>query len=152
MYCIYPCIRFLNYKYPLETRVQSQVESYQKLKRLYLMPPCLTLCIIRYISRVRWRNPGKGVALSPTTRSLRVTLDYSQLTYIYIYIYIYICVCVYVLADWDWTPVSQTLDEHSTHYAKWNQRLLLVLISFDLQLHKIINLCRSLNSYLLPKR
>ena len=30
-----------------ETRVQSQVESYQRLKKWYLMPPCLTLNIIR---------------------------------------------------------------------------------------------------------
>ena len=28
------------------------------------MPPCLTLSIIRYGSRVKWRNPGKGVASS----------------------------------------------------------------------------------------
>ena len=26
------------------------------------MPPCLTLGTIRYGSRVKWRNPGKGVA------------------------------------------------------------------------------------------
>ena len=49
-----------------ETWVQSQVESYQRLKKWYLMPPCLTLSIIRYGSRVKWRNPGKGVAPSPT--------------------------------------------------------------------------------------
>ena len=55
---------------------------YQKLKKWYLMPPCLTLGIIRYRSRVRWTNPGKGVAPSPTPwcssyrkGSLRVTLD-----------------------------------------------------------------------------
>ena len=28
------------------------------------MPPCLTLSIIRYGSRVKWRIPGKGVAVS----------------------------------------------------------------------------------------
>ena len=50
-----------------ETWVQSQVESYQRLKKWYLMPPCLTLSIIRYGSRVKWSNPGKGVAPSPTT-------------------------------------------------------------------------------------
>ena len=44
-----------------ETWVQSQVESYQRLKKWYLMPPCLTLSIIRYGSRVKWSNPGKGV-------------------------------------------------------------------------------------------
>ena len=30
-----------------ETGVQSQVESYQKLKKWYLMLPCLTLSIIK---------------------------------------------------------------------------------------------------------
>ena len=49
-----------------EIRVQSQIESYQSLKKWYLMPLCLTLSIIRYVSRVKWSNPGKGVALSPT--------------------------------------------------------------------------------------
>ena len=49
-----------------ETWVQSQVESYQRLKKWYLMPPCSTLSIIRYGSRVKWSNPGKGVAPSPT--------------------------------------------------------------------------------------
>ena len=28
-----------------ETGVQSQVESYQRLKKWYLMPPCLTLSL-----------------------------------------------------------------------------------------------------------
>ena len=41
-----------------ETRVQSQVESYQRLKKWYLMAPCLTLNIIRYRSRVKLSNPG----------------------------------------------------------------------------------------------
>ena len=36
-----------------ETWVQSQVESYQRLKKWYLMPPCLTLSIIRCGSRVK---------------------------------------------------------------------------------------------------
>ena len=74
-----------------ETWVQSQVESYQRLKKWYLMPPFLTLSIIRYGSRVKWRNPGKGVAASPTLwcssyrkGSLRVTLDNVSPTYFYI--------------------------------------------------------------------
>ena len=50
-----------------ETWVQSQVESYQKLKKWYSMPPCLTLSIVRYGSRVKWSNPGKGVAPLPYT-------------------------------------------------------------------------------------
>ena len=49
-----------------ETGVQSQVESYQRLKKWYLIPPYLTLSIIRYILRVKWSNPGKGVVPSPT--------------------------------------------------------------------------------------
>ena len=77
-----------------ETWVQSQVESYQRLKKWYLMPPCLTLSIVRYGSRVKWSNPGKGVAPSPIPwcssyrkGSLRVTLDYGCKLYLLIYIY-----------------------------------------------------------------
>ncbi len=59
------------------------------LKKWYLMPPCLTLSIIRYGSGVKWSNPGKGVAPCPSPwcssyrkGSLRVTLDYGhQLLY-----------------------------------------------------------------------
>ena len=65
-----------------ETWVQSQVASYRRLKKCYLIPPCLTLSNIRYVSRVKWSNPEKGVAPSPTPQcsryqkgSLRVTLD-----------------------------------------------------------------------------
>ena len=66
--------------------IQSQFESYQRLKKTYL-----TLSIIRYVSRVigeiqrkelRWSRYWKG--------SLQVAIDYSRPTlYIYIYIYIY---------------------------------------------------------------
>ena len=49
------------------------------------MPTRLTLSIIKYGSRVKWSNPGKGVAPSPTpwcssyrNGSLRVTLDYGR--------------------------------------------------------------------------
>ena len=31
-----------------------------------LIPPSLTLSNIRYVSRVKWSIPGKGVAPSPT--------------------------------------------------------------------------------------
>ena len=66
-------------------------------KKWYLMPPCLTLSIIRYGSRVKSSNPGKGVAPSPTPGvvsyrkgSLRVTLDYGRQLYLLIYLYIFI--------------------------------------------------------------
>ena len=62
-----------------ENEVQSQVVSYQKR---YLIPPCLTLSNIRYVSRVKWNNPGKRVAPSPKPwcrsywkGSLLVTID-----------------------------------------------------------------------------
>ena len=72
-----------------ETWVQSQVKSHQRLRKWYLMPPCLTLSIVRYGSRVKWSNPGKGVAPSPTPwcisyrkGSLRVTHDYGRQLYL----------------------------------------------------------------------
>ena len=37
-------------------------------QKRYLIPPCLTLGNISYISRVKWSNPGKGVAPSSTPR------------------------------------------------------------------------------------
>ena len=71
-----------------KTWVQSQVASYQRLKKWYLIPPCLTLSNIRYVSRVKRSNPGKGAALSPTPRcwsywkeNLLVTLDYGRQLY-----------------------------------------------------------------------
>ena len=73
-----------------ETWVQSQVESYKRLKKWYLTPPCLTLSIIRYGSRVKWSNPGKEVAPFPTPwcssyrkGSLLVALDCSHQLYYY---------------------------------------------------------------------
>ena len=44
-----------------ETGVHSQAESYQRLKKWYLISPGLTLSIMRYVSRVKWSNPRKGV-------------------------------------------------------------------------------------------
>ena len=58
------------------------------LTKWYLMPPCLTLGILRHGSRVKWSNPGKGVApfATPCCSSnwkgrLRVTLDYGRQLY-----------------------------------------------------------------------
>ena len=72
-----------------ETGVQSQVESYQRLKKWYLMPPFLTLSNIRYVWRVKWSNPETGVAPSPTPwcssyrkGSLQVTCNYSRKLYL----------------------------------------------------------------------
>ena len=55
-----------------------------------MLPPWLTVRNIRYISRVKWSNPGKGVAPTPTPRcssywkgSLLVTLDYGRQLYFF---------------------------------------------------------------------
>ena len=59
-------------------------------KKWYLIPPCLTLDIIRYVSQVKWSNPGKGATPSPTPRcssywkrSFLVALDYSHQLYLH---------------------------------------------------------------------
>ena len=62
-----------------------------KTLEMVLDTSCLTLSNIRYVSSVKWNNPGKGVAPSPTPRcssywkgSLLVVLDYGcQLNLLY---------------------------------------------------------------------
>ena len=49
--------------------IPGQVKS--KTQKWYLMPTCLTCSIMRYGSRVKWSNPGNGVALSPTPQLLK---------------------------------------------------------------------------------
>ena len=67
--------------FTLLSRVQSQVESYQKLKKWYLMPPCFTFSSISCGSKVKWSNLGNRVTPFPTPRycsywkeSLRVAI------------------------------------------------------------------------------
>ena len=47
-----------------ETGVQSQVESYQRLKKRYLIPLCLTNSVIKD----KWSIPEKDVPPSPIPR------------------------------------------------------------------------------------
>ena len=68
-----------------------------KTQKWYLIPPCLTLSIIRYGSRVKWSNPGKGVASSPSPwcssywkGSLWVSLDSGGQLYVYYYVRFFI--------------------------------------------------------------
>ena len=82
-----------------ETWVQSLVKSYQRLKKWYLIPPCLTLSNIRHVSRVKWNNPEKGEVPSSTCRcssyrkgSLLVALDYGCQLYYY-----YLCIKYWIL-------------------------------------------------------
>ena len=71
-----------------------------------MIPPCLTLGNIRYVSRVKWSNPWKGVAPSPTPQcssywkvSLLVILDYRRQLYLYIYIYCHPQTDCFVLSE-----------------------------------------------------
>ena len=87
------------------TWVQSLVTSYQRLLKWYSIPPCLTLRNIRYVSRVKRSNPGKGVAPCPTPRcssywkgSLLVALDYGR--QLYLLLLIIIPSCFLVLFSW----------------------------------------------------
>ena len=57
-----------------------------------MIPPCLTLRNIRYVSRVKWSNPGKGLVPSPTPRcsnywkgSFLIPLDYGRQLYFLFY-------------------------------------------------------------------
>ena len=59
-----------------------------KTRKWYLISHCSILSVIRYVSRVKWSNPGKGVMLFSTHRyscywkgSLRVTFDYGRQLY-----------------------------------------------------------------------
>ena len=59
--------------------------------------PCLTLSIIRYVSRVKWSNPGKGVAPFPTPwcssygkGSFQVALNQGRQLYLHWYWLIYL--------------------------------------------------------------
>ena len=61
------------------TWVQSQVTTYQRLLKWYLIPACLTLSNIRYVSTVKWSNPGKGVAPSPTLGVVVIVADYKTI-------------------------------------------------------------------------
>ena len=63
-----------------------------RLLKWYLIPPCLKRSNKRYESSVKWNNPGKGVAPSPTPRcssywkgSLPITLDYGRQLYFYLF-------------------------------------------------------------------
>ena len=61
--------------------------------------PCLTLSDIRYVSRVKWNNPWKRVAPTPTPRCSsywkKRPLWSPTLLYIYVYIYIYIYIYIF---------------------------------------------------------
>ena len=71
-----------------ETRVQSQMESYQRLIKWFLMPPGLTFSIVRQGSSVKWSNRGnRSCCLPYWKRSVRVILNYGRQFYLHSYKY-----------------------------------------------------------------
>ena len=78
----------------------------QKTLKWYLIPPCLTFGNIRYGSRVKWSNLGKGVAPFPTHRcssywkgafwSPSTTVANFTFLYTHTHMYTYTHVCVYI--------------------------------------------------------
>ena len=52
----------------LATRGSIPCQVLPKTQKWFLMPPCLIFSFLRYGLRVKWFNPGKGVAPSPTSR------------------------------------------------------------------------------------
>ena len=51
-----------------EDRFSIPGQVIPKTQKMELIPPCLILSIIRYVLRVKWSNPEKEVAPSPTPR------------------------------------------------------------------------------------
>ena len=68
--------------------LKKKKKKKKEKKKRDLISRCLTLGIISYVLRVKWSNPEKGVAPSPTLwcssywkGSLQVALDYSRQLY-----------------------------------------------------------------------
>ena len=100
---------------------------------------------IRYVSRVKWSNPGKGVAPFPTPwcssywkGSLLVALDYGcQLYLLYIYIYIY-TVHMWVIQKFQTSPPpkkTNTLIEPAT--SRWLSFRRLYLVHFSWMVYEV---------------
>ena len=95
-----------------------------KTQKWYLMSPCLTLCIIRHGSRVKWSNPGKAVSPSPRLWCSRyrkgrlgVALDNGCQLYLLYSIY----PCTYVGQSINKTCLSMYQSIHEGHSINiWN--------------------------------
>ena len=95
--------------------------------------PGLTLSIIRYVSRVKWRNPGKGVVPSLTPRhssywkeSLCVNLDYGCQLYLLIVQSLGSLAHWGLLTLWSW-PIWQNCCQETT-FEEAKQSLLLTVV------------------------
>ena len=109
-----------------------------------MIPPCLTLSIIRYGSRVKWSNPGNGVAPSPTPwcssyrkGSLRVTLDYGRLTMIYVTTFL-------LMLYFHLVYISMYFDHFEGSYDIWNHFSFNALFPSGLHLYVLWSFWRKL--------
>ena len=80
------------------------------------MPPCLPVGIIRYVLKVRWSNPGKGVAPSLTLSVVAIekkkdigspSAKVANFTYL---MYLIKMQSAYSTAPTDWTVTSKYQD------------------------------------------
>ena len=130
-------------------------------KKWYFMPPCLTLSIIRYISRVKWSNSGKGVAPSRILwcssywkrnfeSSSTTVANFTYLLYMHgdINTYMYRCLVVHTLlppkapfSTWPWEQTSCLLCELRVNFS-----LLFALGHFEYYLARLI-VCSSLTPF-----
>ena len=66
----YGDIHIYIYIYIYDSEDQGSISGHviPKTLKWSLIPPCLTLSNIKYVSRIKWSNPGKGVAPFHTLR------------------------------------------------------------------------------------
>ena len=67
-FCLLKCINIVSRVFANGPGDQGSIPGCVILKKWYLILPCLTLSNMRYVSRVKWSNPGKGVTPSPTSQ------------------------------------------------------------------------------------
>ena len=144
-----------------ETGVQFQVESYRRLKKWYLMPPCFTHTIIKYGSRLSGQIQGEklcsplhlvAVAIEKGTFGSHSTMI-GQITYLYIYIYI--CVCGW-RGDDIWSDHAASFSwnlSHGQHFTFFRLFLMFHIRSGlyeRLALLRILNNPKTKNSFIQP--
>ena len=121
-------------------------------KKLYLVPLCLTLSIIRYGSRVKWSNPGllhlgvvaikKGAFGLPLTTVINFTfytIMYTLKKYLFLYITIY-AFFFFQVACFEWAYVSSYAQlNYSWKNSIWWLKKIFIFFKIGAQLLQIIH-------------
>ena len=112
----------------------NRMSSRTKDSKWYSIPTCLTLNIIRYVSRVEWIIQGKekspspyrcvaaiemGTIGSPLTTVVNITIHTHTHTHTHIYIYIYIYIDIHRESDSLYHNSSVRLD--TLGYSSWDR-------------------------------